>query len=190
MTVIATATEGAISRDGSQPVTVAVRDAPGKLCLSASASACRPLTAPQVGREVYAILEDPDVDADRPATNLTWGWERVSDEEDLDEDGTPLDNHTASYTPAAADVGHSLRVTVTYTDGDGTGIKAPAQVITDEPVTAASDSPLPIPPSPPGPSGPVRRLASRLVSRRPRRGRPRWGIWRTPAPTRFRAASG
>ena len=147
VTVIATPTEGAISRDGSQPVTVAVRDAPGKLCLSAFASACRPLTAPQVGREVYAILEDPDVDADRPATNLTWGWERVSDEEDLDEDGTPLDNHTASYTPAAEDVGHSLRVTVTYTDGDGTGIKAPAQVITDEPVRR--------PPRPPGPpSGP------------------------------------
>ena len=41
-------------------VRVEVMDAPGKLCLSASASSCRPLTAPQVGQEVHAILEDPD----------------------------------------------------------------------------------------------------------------------------------
>ena len=143
VTVIATATEGAISRDGSQPVTVAVRDAPGALCLSASASACRPPVAPQVGQEVHAILEDPDgLSADAP---VTWVWERVSDEEALDEDGTRLDNPTASYTPTVEDVGHSLRVTMTYTDGDGTGtgIKAPAQVITDEPVRR--------PPRPPGP---------------------------------------
>ena len=41
-------------------VRVAVIDAPGKLCLSASASSCRPPAAPQVGQEVHAILEDPD----------------------------------------------------------------------------------------------------------------------------------
>ena len=151
----ATAPDGTV-RNGSQPVTVAVRDAPGALCLSSSASACRPLTAPQVGQKVYAILEDPDgIKADAP---VTWVWERVSDEEDPDEDWTPLNNPTASYTPAAEDVDHSLRVTVTYTDGDGTGIgtgiKAPAQVISDEPVTAApDDSPRP-PPSPPAPPGP------------------------------------
>ena len=94
--------------------------------------------------------------ADAP---VTWVWERVSDEEDPDADWTrSLNNceHTASYTPDDEDVGHYLRVTVTYTDGDGTGtdIKAPAQVTSAKPVTAApDDSPPPNPPSPPGPSG-------------------------------------
>ena len=81
--------------------------------------------------------------------------------DDPNADGTPLGcdpdastdcEHTASYTPDAGDVHRFLRVTATYTDGDGTGpgIKAPAQVISDEPVTAAvPDSPQP----PPGPSG-------------------------------------
>ena len=50
---------------------------------------------------------------------------------------------------------HYLRVTVTYTDGDGTGIKAPAQV-TAAKVTVERDvspRPPPSPPRPPGPSG-------------------------------------
>ena len=133
-------------------VRVEVMDAPGKLCLSASASSCRPPAAPQVGQEVHAILEDPDgLKADAP---VTWVWERVSDKEAPDADWTRLNNPTASYTPDAEDVGHYLRVTVTYTDGDGTGPKPTAQVISDESVTAApDDSPRP-PPSPPGPSGP------------------------------------
>ncbi len=133
-------------------VRVEVMDAPGKLCLSASASSCRPPAAPQVGQEVHAILEDPDgLKADEP---VTWVWERVSDKEAPDAEWTRLNNPTASYTPDAEDVDHYLRVTVTYTDGDGTGPKPTAQVISDESVTAApDDSPRP-PPSPPGPSGP------------------------------------
>ena len=133
-------------------VRVEVMDAPGKLCLSSSAS-CRPLTAPQVGQEVHAILDDPDgIKADEP---VTWVWERVSDKEAPDAEWTRLNNPTASYTPDDEDVGHYLRVTVTYTDGDGTGtgIKAPAQVTAAEVTAAPDDSPRP-PPSPPGPSGP------------------------------------
>ncbi len=130
-------------------VRVEVRDAPGALCLSASASSCRPLTAPQVGQEVHAILEDPDgIKADEP---VTWVWERVSDKEAPDADWTRLNNPTASYTPDDEDVDHYLRVTVTYTDGDGT--EKEAQVTAAEVTAAPDDSPRP-PPSPPGPSGP------------------------------------
>ncbi len=141
-------------------VTVAVIDAPGALCLSSFALSCRPLAAPRIGQEVHAILEDLDVDANRLATDLIWVWEWALDkkapdnqwESLCDPGASPNCEHTASYTPDAGDVHRFLRVTATYTDGDGTGpgIKAPAQVISDEPVTAVpDDSPRP----PPGPSG-------------------------------------
>ena len=146
-------------------VRVEVMDAPGKLCLSASASSCRPPVAPQVGQEVHAILDDLDDIDDTIARQWNWEW-TTDDPEDpnaewtslgCDPDASPNCEHTASYTPQDGDVHRYLRVTVAYTDGDGTGtdIKAPAQVTSAKPVTAApDDSPPPNPPSPPGPSGP------------------------------------
>ena len=125
-------------------VTVEVMDAPGKLCLSS----CWPLPTLQVGQEVHAILEDPDgIEADEP---VRWVWERASAKAAPDEDWTRLNNHTASYTPDAGDGDHYLRVTATYTDGDGTADKK-AQVISAESVTLP-DSLRP-PPSPSGPPG-------------------------------------
>ena len=133
-------------------VTVEVVDAPGKRCLSSSALSCRPLPTLQVGQEVHAILEDPDgIEADEP---VRWVWERASAKEAPDEDWTRLNNHTASYTPDAGDGDRYLRVTATYTDGDGTADKK-AQVISAESVTVPDSlRPPPSPPSPPGrPSG-------------------------------------
>ena len=128
-------------------VTVEVMDAPGKLCLSS----CWPLPTLQVGQEVHAILEDPDgIEADEP---VRWVWERASAKEAPDEDWTRLNHHTASYTPDAGDGDRYLRVTATYTDGDGTADKK-AQVISAESVTVPDSlRPPPSPPSPPSPPG-------------------------------------
>ena len=133
-------------------VQVAVRDAPGELCLSSSASSCRPPAAPRVGQEVHAILDDLDVDENenKTATDLDWAWKGAPDDqwESLCDPGGPCE-HTDSYTPQDGDVGRFLRVILTYTDGDGT--EKEARVTSDESVTAApDDSPRP-PPSPPGP---------------------------------------
>ena len=146
--VTVSASDGTLT---SEPffVRVEVIDAPGALCLSSSASSCRSPAAPQVGQEVHAILEDPDgIKADEP---VTWVWERVSDKEAPDADWTPLNNPTASYTPDDGDVDHYLRVTVTYTDGDGT--EKEARVTAAEVTAAPDDSPPPSPPGPPGPPG-------------------------------------
>ncbi len=90
----------------------------------------------QVGREISAILDDPD-----GGVKITgWEWER-SDEITVDGEGTPsaecrddpgttdIDVVTgwieiagassAAYIPTAADVGRCLRATVTYTDNIG-----------------------------------------------------------------------
>ena len=107
-----------------------------------------------MGREVHALLDDLDVDANRPPTDLAWVWEWTTDNphpEDSNAEWTPLNNTTASYTPQDGDVHRYLRVTLTYTDGDGTA-KEGVSVTSDKPVTVP-DSPRP-PPRPPGPSGP------------------------------------
>ena len=151
--VTVTASDGTLTSEPF-PVTVEVMDAPGALCLSSSASRCQQVAAPRVGQEVHAILEDLDGIDDTRA--ITWGWEWTTDDphpEDSNPEWTPLNNTTASYTPQDGDKYRYLRVTATYTDGDGTGpgIKAPAQVTSDGPVTELSSRP---PGNPPGPSGP------------------------------------
>ena len=142
VTVIATATEGTTTRDGSQVVTVEVVDAPGELSLLPA--------SPRIGQEVRVRLEDrvDDIDTSKP---VTWVWEwTTGDPEDPNAKWTSLNNATTdTYTPERGDVHRFLRVTATYTDGDGTGPKPTVPVISDGPVTVP-DSPLP----PPGPSGP------------------------------------
>ena len=145
--VTVTASDGTLTSEPF-PVRVEVKDAPGELSLSPA--------APRIGQEVRAILDDLDVDAVRPATDLNWFWEWTTDDPkdpNATAEWTPLDNTTASYTPQDGDKFRYLRVTLTYTDGDGTGpdIKAPAQVTSDGPVTEISSRP---PGNPPGPSGP------------------------------------
>ncbi len=125
LTVVASSGEGPRRLTTTLDVTLEVVDEedPGEVSLSQR--------EPQIGREVYATVTDPDggVRVSR------WAWER-SAEVDLDGDGNPLqecrDDTTtpdvggwvpieeatsSAYTPTPADVGRCLRATATYTDG-------------------------------------------------------------------------
>ena len=146
--VTVSASDGTLT---SEPLSVQVEvmDAPGELCLSSSASSCRSLAAPRVGREVHALLDDLDVDANRPPTDLDWVWAWTTDNpNDPNAEWTSLANNTASYTPQDGDVHRYLRVTLTYTDGAGTG--KTVEVTSDGPVMEISSRPPAGPPSPPG----------------------------------------
>ena len=71
--------------------------------------------SPAVGSEVTASLTDPD----GGITGTTWQWSKS-----MTMDGTFTDIYTATsmaYTPAEADEGYYLKVTASYTDGEGTG---------------------------------------------------------------------
>ena len=69
---------------------------------------------PQVGRNLEAILKDPD----GGETDEVWQWARSMDMETwTDIDGAT----TAKRSPAAADEGYYLQATVTYTDLFGSG---------------------------------------------------------------------
>ncbi len=115
--VTVTATDPATAHDptpdsASIAVTVTVTDAPGTVTVSS--------TRPLVGRALTATVVDPDA----PVSIATWRWERS-------EDGTTwelLDEATtATYTPSANDLGHSLRATASYTDADGTAKEATSE---------------------------------------------------------------
>ena len=71
------------------------------------------------GAALSSDLRDPDGEI----TGVSWKWERS-------EDGmtwAPIGGATSgSYTPAEADVGNYLRVTASYTDGEGSGKGAEA----------------------------------------------------------------
>ena len=98
------------SASASRPVTVAITnvDEPGRLRLST--------TEPRVGTAVTVrSLTDPDrIVAGTP----TWKWRRGSS-------GTVISTANA-YTPGSADVGHTLRLTASYTDGHGPDKRATA----------------------------------------------------------------
>ena len=103
------ATDG--SYDASRDVTVTVtnEDEEGMVTLSTE--------SPVVGVEVTADLADPDGDI----SGMTWQWASAGD------DGVYSDiagETSASYTPAAADVGMTLQATATYNDGHGPGKSA------------------------------------------------------------------
>ena len=102
---------------------------------------------PQVGREIYATVSDPD----GGVTVRSWMWER-SEEINVGDDGTPsaecrddpgtpgirvvdptlwtrIDGATSSaYLPSLADVGRCLRATATYTDNMANPTDDPEQV--------------------------------------------------------------
>ena len=68
---------------------------------------------PQVGTALSATLTDPDT-----IQTTTWKWESSTNRSTWTVIATAT---TSSYTPAAGDLNHYLRVTATYTDGHGSG---------------------------------------------------------------------
>ena len=86
---------------------------------------------PQVGTPLTATLTDPD----GSVTVATWIWETSSDQSTW----TPISGTTSeSYTPVEGDVGNHLRVTASYTDGEGTGktaVAGPENAVQAAPVT-------------------------------------------------------
>ena len=72
-----------------------------------------------MGTTVTAALEDPD----GAIIGTAWAWQRS---EDRNTWATVIGAASATYTPVAADVGHYLRATASYTDGQGTNKTARA----------------------------------------------------------------
>ena len=106
----------------SLTVTISVtnEDEPGTVTLAG--------TPAQRGRPLTATLSDPN----GGLSGETWQWMRSSDQNTW----AHISGATAhQYTPQTADVGQYLRVTVTYTDGEGSGKRAEAVT---GPVTNAS----------------------------------------------------
>ena len=100
---------------GTLAVTVTVKDAVGKVSLSSS--------QPRVGVALTTTVDDPDGVDPAPTDPDTWCWERsllpaFLSNETTDVDCTPTT--TGTYPPVADDERHYLRVTVTYTDDQGT----------------------------------------------------------------------
>ena len=154
VTVIATATEGTTTRNGSQPVTVEVMDKPGTLSLEPDPA--------QAGQTVTATLADLDVDNARPATNLNWTWAwALGDNNDevwttfVDVEHTADDAaRTSTFRLPSGTADRYLRVRVDYEDGDRT-YKQDVQIISDavQPALPSVDTPGRRPSGPSGPSG-------------------------------------
>ena len=105
VTVVATA--GTLMASQDVTVTVSNVNEAGTVTLSTM--------SPAVGSEVTASLTD----LDGGITGTTWQWSKS-----MTMDGTFTDIDTATsmaYTPAEADEGYYLKVTASYTDGEGTG---------------------------------------------------------------------
>ncbi len=106
--------QGAVDQtiDDTIEVTINVTDVDedGSLTLSPA--------QPPAASLVTATLSDPDGDI----SNLTWTWETSTSTDWSDvRTATSSDGTSDSYTPADADIGKSLRVTVSYTDRFGSG---------------------------------------------------------------------
>ena len=107
-------------------------DEAGKLTLSS--------TQARVNAALSATLADPDGVSGAAA----WTWHRSPNGTNA---WAAISGSTAaSYTPVTADVGYYLRVTASYTDGEGSGKSA--QAVSANPV---EDAPTPPPPPPPPP---------------------------------------
>ena len=105
----------------SVTVTVTDADEPGAVSLSTK--------RPRTGVAVTATLEDPD---DAAAGSATWAWQRSAG---YNEWAAIAGADSSSYTPAAADAGSFLRVSVTYSDNHGSGAThatAPEVVAADQ----------------------------------------------------------
>ena len=86
---------------------------------------------PSLNTRLTATVEDPDGNV----SGQTWVWE-ISDEGQAN--WTTISGaDTKSYTPVTGDVGKQLRVTATYTDGEGSGKTAQEETgaVTDAPHT-------------------------------------------------------
>ena len=90
------------------------------------------LSTPQpiTGSEVVAYLDDPD----GSVTGVSWQWEASQDGADW---GLIAGAESSSYTPTTATAGNYLRVTASYTDGEGPD--KGAQAVSFNPVKAAVD---------------------------------------------------
>ena len=76
---------------------------------------------PQRGTQLTATISDPDKDI----SNLAWTWETATSSDwSTVRTSTSSSGTTDSYTPVDADVGKSIRVTLSYTDGHGSGKSA------------------------------------------------------------------
>ena len=92
-------------------ITVTNVDEPGVVTISPPEA--------EVDTSLTASLTDPD----GGITATTWGWDRSQDAANW----TPISGAaSATYTPAAGDVGMYLRAVATYTDGEDTGKTASA----------------------------------------------------------------
>ena len=117
LTLGASAGGSAVSRDVT--ITVTDRDEPGTLVLSSQ--------RPQLGAELTASLGDPDGIIDG---QTNWFWERSSGRGEW----IRISGVTGSaHTPTAADTGHYLRATASYSDNFGPGkrlhVAAPSVVL-------------------------------------------------------------
>ena len=107
-------------------VTISVenRDEPGMVFLGSA--------QPQVNVALEAALSDPD----EGVRSVTWTWARSTSRTST---GTVIDGETAdTYTPVEGDVDHYLRVTASYTDGEGpekTATAVSASAVEVAPVT-------------------------------------------------------
>ena len=95
------------------PVTITVTNVEeaGEVTLSS--------TQPQVGTALTATLADPDVVSGSPAWRWTIASSATGTFNNVSNEGT-----SASYTPVAGDVGKYLKVTASYSDGEGSGKSA------------------------------------------------------------------
>ena len=99
-------------------ITVTNVEEPGKVTLN--------LLQPQVGTGLTTIVTDPD----GGVRGMTWEWESSSDNKNT---WTPISGAVSgTYFPVDADVGNYLRVTVSYTDAEGSNKSA--QAVSDMPV--------------------------------------------------------
>ena len=99
-------------------ITVTNVEEPGKVSLN--------LLQPQVGTGLTTIVTDPD----GGVRGMTWEWESSSDNKNT---WTPISGAVSgTYFPVDADVGNYLRVTVSYTDAEGSNKSA--QAVSDMPV--------------------------------------------------------
>ena len=88
---------------------------------------------PQIDTAFTATIEDPD----GGVTGATWVWENSSNGSTGWNTATGAGATSASYTPVDADSGKYLRVTASYTDGEGSG-KSTLRV-SDNPVRVHPD---------------------------------------------------
>ena len=110
MVTVTASDPGDLSDSIDVTITVTNVDEMGTLVLSS--------TTPSVDAELTATLTD----LDGMVSGETWMWYKSMDMTFMDENETVIANATSmSYTPVADDAGYYLKVTVMYTDGEGSG---------------------------------------------------------------------